>query len=185
MLTLWRRINEVLRQWSNKVNILSKNIIFIDDFYLKSNIIKTLYECQHYEDIKFHKIKYDLKGHKRQPLRYFFWHISSMYRFRWKFIWMLILFNWKLSLNEEWLHGSLLCYVVVSWLFTFWPLDLIAIFAYAFATKSACPEFLNYIATCLSNSWGLVRMLIGFYLLINNCNGIPYRKSLCPVVIFQ
>ena len=64
---------DVSGQWrSNKINILSKNILFIGDFCLRSNIIKTLYECQHYEDTKFHKMKYDLKGHKRQPLCYYF-----------------------------------------------------------------------------------------------------------------
>ena len=29
------------------------------------NLIKSFQECQHYEDINFHEMKYDLKGHSR------------------------------------------------------------------------------------------------------------------------
>ena len=40
-----------------------KNLRFL--FCLNSNLIKTIYECLHYEDTIFYQMKYDLRGHGR------------------------------------------------------------------------------------------------------------------------
>ena len=45
---------------------LSYTYIYI---FLKPNLSKTFQEYQHYEVTNFHKMKYDLKGHKRTLLR--------------------------------------------------------------------------------------------------------------------
>ena len=51
---------------SLKVIFKFQNNVFLRYFFcLKHNLIKTILECQQHEDKKFHKMKYDLKGHPR------------------------------------------------------------------------------------------------------------------------
>ena len=45
-----------------RLTFFLNQLFYRDNIGLKSNHIKTLYECQHYEDINFHEKKYDLKG---------------------------------------------------------------------------------------------------------------------------
>ena len=88
MLTLWRRKfcnNKVLPQWPLKVILIQINIFYLQYvFGLMPNQLKTLQECQHYEDANFYYMAYD----------HFYAKIilahSFMDRFWWKFVWMPI-----------------------------------------------------------------------------------------------
>ena len=72
--------SEVIAAHKIKGKLFNKKINFLQIYILfKSNLIQTLYECQHYEEIYFHKIKYNLKGHGRSNKQLLFQQKSDTF----------------------------------------------------------------------------------------------------------
>ena len=117
----------------------------------------------------FHKIKYDLKGHTRSYNTTFTPKIilahSFIYRFRWKFVWMLISWRHNFVINYVWPEMSLFCYLEVCVIFYFktvWPDWLTSLWTtfvlgFLFTSKFGLCIFLVWSGgRLLVNAWRLI-----------------------------